>query len=683
MSRFLSFFVGCAPAALSLSLSGCGSIENPIDPLLPPPPEELDLWADAAAGITRPELARLANEVWQADLEHDPFQATYLGDPRYHGEVPDLSREARLAWQARQREFLRRLRLIEPGLASEEDRLTAELLREKLEDAVAHVDLGLEEWVVDPIEGPHVVILNVASVQPHGNEREREQLVERWRGFGSYLRQAARNLEYGKRDGKVSSETAIRKCIAQLESLLAIPPFESPLVQVATGGGRCVDLAPGGNVAALAHEHLSDARRQDVLFQLNPHLVDMQRKELGTKVLLPPPGDPLTPAERGAHFHAVLEAVEREVYPALAGYHDVLSERILPVARSDEKPGLCHLPGGLANYRRLIHEHTSLPFEECDPEALHAFGLEEVERIRGEIGAMGQKLFGTARVAEIQERLRSDPAMHFTSREEVAAKAREALARARLRMRDHFGILPESPCEVLPVPSHEERDTTIAYYRAPAADGSRPGRYFVNTFEPETRPRYEAEVLAFHEAIPGHHLQIAIAQELEDLPRFRRHGGTTAFAEGWALYTERLADEMGLYSGDLDRMGVLSYDAWRACRLVVDTGIHAFGWDRERAIEYLLDNTLLARNNVENEVDRYIAWPAQALAYKIGQREILALREAARAALGARYSDTEFHDRVLENGAVTLSSLRGIIGRWLGTPIPVPTVEAAAPSSKG
>jgi uncharacterized protein (DUF885 family) len=212
---------------------------------------------------------------------------------------------------------------------------------------------------------------------------------------------------------------------------------------------------------------------------------------------------------------------------------------------------------------------------------------------------------------------------------------------------------------------HEERDTTIAYYRNPAADGSLPGRYYVNTYAPETRPRYEAEVLAFHEAIPGHHLQIAIAQEREGLPRFRRAGGSTAYVEGWALYTERLCEEMSLYSGDLDRFGVLSFDAWRACRLVVDTGLHAFGWSRNRAIDYMLANTLLAANNVENEVDRYITTPGQALAYKVGQREILALREQAREALGASFDIAAFHDVVLGEGAVTLPVLRARVERWM------------------
>jgi uncharacterized protein (DUF885 family) len=227
-----------------------------------------------------------------------------------------------------------------------------------------------------------------------------------------------------------------------------------------------------------------------------------------------------------------------------------------------------------------------------------------------------------------------------------------------------FGRLPRTPCLVKRVESFEEKDTTIAYYRQPAIDGSRPGTYYINTYAPETRPRYEAEALAFHESVPGHHTQIALAQEQSGLPEFRKHLGVTAYVEGWALYTERLAAEMGLYSGELDRMGMLSFDAWRASRLVVDTGIHVKGWTRPQARAYLTENTALAANNIDNEVNRYISWPGQALAYKLGQREIFALRVQAQQRLGARFDIRAFHDAVLAHGAVSLALLRAEVERW-------------------
>ena len=250
------------------------------------------------------------------------------------------------------------------------------------------------------------------------------------------------------------------------------------------------------------------------------------------------------------------------------------------------------------------------------------------------------------------------------------AVAEASLARAVAAIPAWFGRLPRADCEVVRMQPHEEQHSTIAYYREPPQDGSRPGRYYVNTYAPETRPRYEAEALAFHEAVPGHHLQVAIGQELEQLPAFRRHAETTAFVEGWGLYSERLADEMGLYSGDLDRIGMLSYDAWRASRLVVDTGMHALGWSRGQAIDFMTAHTALGLNNIANEVDRYIGWPGQALAYKIGQLEIRRLRTEAEAALGAAFDIRRFHDAVLGHGALPLCVLRESVGARPGACTP-------------
>jgi uncharacterized protein (DUF885 family) len=310
----------------------------------------------------------------------------------------------------------------------------------------------------------------------------------------------------------------------------------------------------------------------------------------------------------------------------------------------------------------MILRHTSL---DLSPEEIHDRGLREVHRITAEMRELGRRVLDTDDLETIHRLLREDPALHFTTRDEVQAKAEEALRRAEKAAPEWFGFLPQARCRVVRMEPHEEKNSTIAYYFQPAADGSRPGSYYINTYAPATRPRYEAEALAFHEAVPGHHLQIAVAQELEGLPEFRRHSGVTAYIEGWGLYTERLCDEMGLYSGDLDRIGMLSYDSWRACRLVVDTGMHALGWSRQDAIDYMLANTVLAENNIVNEVDRYITWPGQALAYKIGQQEILRLREGARERLGDRFDIKGFHDAVLGEGAVDLRTLDAIVKRWV------------------
>jgi uncharacterized protein (DUF885 family) len=332
------------------------------------------------------------------------------------------------------------------------------------------------------------------------------------------------------------------------------------------------------------------------------------------------------------------------------------------LARGDDAPGLGALPGGPEAYASLVRAHTTLALA---PEEIHRIGLEETERIDAEFRELGGRLLGTSDQAEVIARLRADPALYFGDPAEVFAVAEASLARANAAIGDWFGRLPKAPCVVVEMGEHEARHSTIAYYRQPAADGSRPGSYYINTTEPATRPRYEAETLAFHEAVPGHHLQIAIAQELDGLPAFRRLAGPTAFIEGWGLYSERLADAMGLLSGDLDRFGILSFDAWRACRLVVDTGLHALGWSRDAAIRFMVEHTALAENNIANEVDRYLAIPGQALAYKLGQREILALRDQTRAGLGDEFDMRAFHDVVLGQGAVGLGTLRGVVETWI------------------
>ena len=361
----------------------------------------------------------------------------------------------------------------------------------------------------------------------------------------------------------------------------------------------------------------------------------------------------------------LLRVVRNEIRPAFARFRSLLADEIAPNARLDDRPGLAHLPGGDAAYRGMARAHTSL---DLAPDEVHGIGQREIERIDAEFVELGGRLLGTDGLDATLRALRTDPALHFTTAEEIVDVAEASMARANAAIPEWFGRLPEAPCEVVRIPAHEEKHTTIAYYREPAADGSRPGQYYVNTYEAETRPRYEAETLAFHESIPGHHLQIAIAQELPGLPAFRRFGGTTAFVEGWGLYTERLSEEMGLLSSETDRFGVLSFDAWRASRLVVDTGMHALGWTRQQAIDFMAAHTALGENNIANEVDRYIAWPGQALAYKLGQLELLRLRADARDRLGERFDIRAFHDAVLEGGALPLPALREAVERRLALP---------------
>ncbi|HET6953474.1 MAG TPA: DUF885 domain-containing protein, partial [Acidimicrobiales bacterium] len=356
--------------------------------------------------------------------------------------------------------------------------------------------------------------------------------------------------------------------------------------------------------------------------------------------------------------------VAGELRPAFARYRDVLRDELAPAARPDDRPGLVHLDGGAELYQGLIELHTGLPLT---PDELHAIGMDQVTgTLPAEYAEVGARQFGTADVAEIFARLVDDPALRYRDGDEILAHARACLDAALAAMGDWFGLLPKAPCELTPVPDYLAPDVPAAYYTPPAPDGSRPGEYHVNLHDPTARGRAETASIAFHEAVPGHHLQLAIATERTELPAFRRLSwGHTAFVEGWALYTERLADEMGLYDSDLDRLGMLASDSWRACRLVVDTGLHALGWTRQQAIDFMVAHAPVNRDEVVVEVDRYIGMPGQALAYKVGQREVLRLRDEARATLGAGFDITGFHDAVLGGGTISLRVLRRRVGAWV------------------
>jgi len=359
--------------------------------------------------------------------------------------------------------------------------------------------------------------------------------------------------------------------------------------------------------------------------------------------------------------HALATIVSAKVLPAVIRLRDFLRDRVMPRARTD-KEGLAGLPDGEACYRATILSHVGLPLP---PAQLHELGLAEIARTDRELAALGKTVLGTADLASTIARLRDDKSLYFSSREEILAAAQQALDRARAATPAFFSVLPKTDCVMREIPAYEAPYSTIAYYRQPHYDGSKPGEYFVNTYKPETRPRFELEALTWHESIPGHHTQIALSQELGAMPAFRKLDGSTAYVEGWALYTERLADEMGLYTSDLDRIGKLSYDAWRASRLVVDTGLHALGWTRTQAEAFMREHTALTEVNISNEVDRYIGWPGQALAYKVGQLELLKLRAEAEAKLGTRFDLKGFHAAVLGVGAVTLPVLDDVVHAWI------------------
>ena len=566
-----------------------------------------------------PALASLAKAYWDARLEADPLEATEIGDRRFDDRLPDLSPEARDRQLAALRALRVRVEAVPPARLSAGDRVTRALLLGEIDADLARGGCALDDWTVDARDGLQVAFLRLPELQPVRTVAEGRTMIARWQKMGATIDQETANLRRGLAAGKVATAEEVRRVLGQLEALLGKPTADWALRRPAAA----------------------------------PH--------------------PDWPAGARAAFVTSLDAaIATGVRPAWERQREVLRREILPGARDQAHAGILNVPGGAACYARLIKVHTSL---ELPAEEIHRIGLEELARIQAEMAVVGKQALGTGALPEIRRRLRADRKLTFRTREEIETAAKGALARAQAAEPRFLGKLPRTPCVVKPIEAYEEKDAPIAYYRPAAVDGTRPGTYYVNTSEPGTRARYEVEALAFHESVPGHHIQIAIAQELTGLPEFRKQAGVTAFVEGWGLYAEGLADELGLYSGALERLGRLNFDAWRACRLVVDTGIHALGWSRARAIAFMEDNAVMAENNIVNEVDRYIAWPGQALAYKIGEREIRRLRAEAERRLGPRFDLRAFHDVVLGGGAVSLPVLREEVEGWI--------VETAARAPAG
>jgi len=379
----------------------------------------------------------------------------------------------------------------------------------------------------------------------------------------------------------------------------------------------------------------------------------------------PPADDPVAtqpaPAELGTNEAArwpaeVVEGIEMGLRPGLVRFREALAEITLPSGRPDDRPGLCHLTGGDAVYRDMVRSHTTL---EMEPEAIHQLGLERVGMLEDEYRGVAGPLLDTNEVAEIYTRLRDDPGLRYAGSDELVADALRCLDKATAAMGGWFDPLPRAPCEAHPIDVG-----SMAYYYPPSADGVRPGIFFFNVADPTAWARFQIPGIAYHEGIPGHHLQMALAVENPGIHDIHRKY-LPAFCEGWGLYTERLSDEMGLYEDDWERIGMLTADSLRAGRLVVDTGIHALGWSRRKAIEFLADHSPMSLHEIEEEVDRYIAIPGQALSYMLGRLEIESLRAEAETRLGETFDIKAFHRTVLGSGSLPLGTLRRLVEEWI------------------
>jgi len=547
------------------------------------------------------ELHDLGAEYWEWQLETNPTSALMLGDHRFDSQFEQASREAEDAEIAALRRFADAAEAIDPSQLTADEGVSRELMMFEASTKADELEMRWAELAVNHTIGLQAMIPVTVPQLPILEAEHAYAMIDKYEAYGVCVSQMAERLQEGVANGRTPPQYPVDATIVQLDTYLASSMAEDPHMNLRVPAD------------------LSD--------------------------------------EQTAEWRAELARVITDhVRPAWETYRDVLANEVLPVARPMSMPGACGLPNGDEIYRRAIRRHTSV---ELTAEQIHQIGLDQIAKLDEEYRQLGSEVLGTSSLEEIYATLRDDPTLHFREGPAIVAASEAALAKATAVMGDWFGRLPKAPCVV-----KEVATGPTAFYHRPAADGSRPGTFFINTADPTRWHTFEIEAMAYHEGIPGHHLQLAIAGELEDTPEFRKHAQITAYAEGWGLYTERLADEMGLYSGPLERIGMLSADSMRASRLVVDTGLHVMEWSREQAIEFFLDNSPMTRTTVEGEVDRYIGWPGQALAYMIGRLEIMKYRQAAMDTMGDRFDIKGFHDVVLGSGLVPLPTLERMVAEW-------------------
>ena len=562
--------------------------------------------AGSALADASSDFKALLDEHWEWTLKNSPLMASTMGDRRYNREWTDNSLDAIEQRHKDRRDFLSRTYAIDRKALSDEDRLNHELFRRLLQDSV-------DEF---RFEGYLMPFSQRGGVQNLDGTTERLRLAT-VQDFDDWL------ARLGKLD------VVIDQTIALAEK------------------GHKSGMMP----ARIIMERLPD--------QIAAQVVEFPADSPFFKPFAELPEN-LTPAERERLRAAATEVIEKTVLPAYRKLDKYFNDKYLPATR--ESIGLSALPNGSEWYEFRARNFTTT---RLTPDEIHRIGLDEVKRIRDEMMKIIEEVGFDGTFAEFLEHLRTDPQFYFDNPDDLYREYLATSKRIDPELVKLFGTLPRMPYGVKPIPDAVAPDTTTAYYNRPAADGSRAGIYYVNLYKPEVRPKYEIEVLTVHEAMPGHHLQIAIQQELGDVPKFRRFMGFTAFVEGWGLYSERLGYDLGLYEDPYSRFGQLTYDMWRAVRLVVDTGMHYKGWTRQQAIDFFKDNAAKTEHDIVNEIDRYILWPGQALAYKIGQLKILQLRGRAEVELGKDFDIRAFHDELLGAGALPLDLLEQRMDGWV------------------
>jgi uncharacterized protein (DUF885 family) len=548
-------------------------------------------------------LAELGEEYFRVKHAYDPFNATLLGLTEFDGQTGSPSVESSAGAESTFADLGRQVGALDEADLTAEEAVDREVLQALLRGAEDDARDSL--WAANLSGAGYVsrqgTLLQALAATTVSDDETARRYVERLTALPAYARELGERYRHEIDSGRTPTAIGVRNAIGQLRS-------------EAEGGASSTLLRP------VSHDG-------------------------------------------GAPWREEAGRLAQEAAAAFAQLADVLEQHARPVARDDEHVGVGYLPGGDAAYAAALRQHTTTS---RTPEEIHQTGLDFLDELGAAWAEIGQQAFGVSDRREIAERLRSDPALRFETTEQVVDVVAGALHRAEEALPRYFPTdVPVGPCDIVELSAEESANSALAYYRPPAVDGSRNGAQCIATSDPTTRFRYEYEALSFHESVPGHHLQLATTQLL-DIPRYRRYldAEVCGFNEGWGLYTEQLADELGLYSDDYARLGMLSFQALRACRLVVDTGMHAFGWTRRRAVDFMWENTATTRDHIEHEVDRYICWPGQACAYGVGKREIQRMRARAESALGAAFDLPGFHWAVIRNGAIPLSVADAATRAW-------------------
>lgn len=552
-------------------------------------------------------LHGIFQEEWEAHLRNDPFFATVVGDSRFNAllPVPDEAEYERQA--AELRSFLHRLEALDRDLLTPADRLNLDIFMRLKRDALTEIEFPTYRMPLTRLGGHHTLFAELSTFIAFEAEKDYEDYLTRLTGFAAYSEKQIELMRGGLRSGWTQPRIALEGVEDSISDFIVVEPPMS------------VYFAPFKSFPASV---TGEARRR---LQAEAELV-----------------------------------ISKHIVPAYRQLLQFVKDEYLPGVRTEIAAS--SLPDGRQFYEHRVRMNVSL---DVTPDEVHQIGLKEVRRIREEMDAVRTKVGFDGDREQFGAFLRSDARFYVDTPEQLMKEVAYVLKRMDGELPRLFRTLPRQPFGIRPVPDYLAPRSTTAYYWEGAGDGSRPGCYYVNTYDLKSRPLYELEALSLHEAVPGHHLQIALQQEMTNLPEFRRFEGFTAFVEGWGLYAERLGLEVGFYTDPYSDYGRLTYEMWRACRLVVDTGMHAFGWTRERAIDFMAENTALTRLNVRNEIDRYIAWPGQALAYKMGELKIRELRRRAEQALGERFDVRSFHDVVLRDGAVPLDVLEKKVEAWI------------------